>query len=537
MGFLALEQVRGKMSHPPSEGHIYARTFHPEDGSSLARIAGLIRPGTQVLDLGTGTGALGQYLSTTLNCIVDGAEYDTGQARQAAPFYRNLPVADLEKTELAALFSEGYDYIVCADVLEHLKNPGNVVSQLPALLKPDGRILLSIPNIAHAGVIAELLTGEFRYRPEGLLDATHLRFFTRKSLLEFLENHGLAVISVDSVVYDLRDSEFRDHYLEALPRPIYRFLSAYPDALTYQFIAETVPGKQAARKPKVKKSPPEFHFACQLYWRSGKAEYNEKESVCALGRIGVEHQVIRFLIPPMPEAPLGIRLDPADRPGFMQIYEIGLYADEKRCIWKWKGDISHFSASKTHQLEFVSAPPGASGINALSTGEDPYIELPFNRNNLKHLKSGGVLELKISWPLSGDFLALAQRLKQKDDELAKRDNLIGLKDKEIHSYGQLLSEKANLLSEKDKLLEIGNGWLKEQEQLLEIKNKNIQNLERAIEERKNALAASEKQLTQCNELNHAVEKQLAYQASWRGWARRPFRPLKRWYLKLLSTGR
>ncbi len=442
--------------------------------------------------------------------------------QRAAPFYRNLQTANLEEAKLATLFSERYDYIVCADVLEHLKEPGKVVSQLPALLKADGRILLSIPNIAHAGVVAELLAGEFRYRPEGLLDATHLRFFTRKSLLEFLERHAFTVLSVDSVIYDLRDSEFQDCYLEALPRSIYRVLAAYPDALTYQFIVEAVPRGQATKKLKTKKNTPKFHFGCQLYWRSEKAEYNEKESVHALGRIGEDHQMIRFSIPSMSKAPVGIRLDLADRPGFMRIYKIALYDSEKRCVWKWRGDFTPFAASKTHQMEFVSAPP-AAGINILLTGEDPHFELPLERNNLKPLRSGGILELKISWPLSADFLTLAQHLERKDTELAKRDHLLELKNQEIHHCGQLLLEK-------EKILALGNKRLEEKEQLLEIKDKSIQELGRIIEEQRNTL-------TQGNELKQALERQLAYQASWRGWVRRPFRPLKRWCLKLLEHHR
>jgi len=97
----------------------------------------------------------------------------------AAPYYRRIEVADLNVTALDALFAgRRYDAIICADVLEHLPRPTAVLDSCRTLLADDGRLLLSIPNVAYSGLIAELLAGEFRYRTEGLLDRTHVRFFT-----------------------------------------------------------------------------------------------------------------------------------------------------------------------------------------------------------------------------------------------------------------------------------------------------------------------------------------------------------------------
>ncbi|ADE16654.1 glycosyl transferase family 2 [Nitrosococcus halophilus Nc 4] len=512
-----------------SESHLYARELDPQGDDSLAKIARLIRPHTQVLDLGTGPGVLGKYLSTALNCIVDGVEFSPEQAQLAEPFYRDLRIADLEKVQLRTLFpnrfagSESghpeniqkggehyrYDYIVCADVLEHLKNPGAVVSQLPPLLRPNGRILLSIPNIAHAGVIAELLAGEFRYRPEGLLDVTHLRFFTRKSLLEFLNRHDLAPLSVEAIPCDMRASEFRGYYLEALPPAIYRLLKAYPDALTYQFIVEAIPGKQATQKPEAPPTTPGFHFACQLYWRFGKAEYHQENSCCTLGCIGAERQVIRFSIPPLAEVPTGMRLNPADRPGFMRIYQIDLYDKENRSIWRWNGDRAPLPVNKIHQMEFSSGWATALGVNALLMGKNPYFELPLEAETLGALQGGGVLEIQASWPLSADFMALAPRLGQKDREIQERDRLLGEKDRFLAYHGRQLQEKDRLLA---------------------INAQDLQALHEQVEQQQRELTAYEQQLAEANALTRYLETRLAYQESFRGWVRRPFRPLKRWYL-------
>jgi len=127
--------------------HIYLRDFDPDGQSSLAKIARRVGPGTTILDLGIGPGILGKYLATSKGCVIDGVEYHPQQAEMAAPAYRKVQVADLEQTRLADLFPGiRYDIIICADVLEHLRDPGRIIDQLPELLKPAGRVLLSVPT-------------------------------------------------------------------------------------------------------------------------------------------------------------------------------------------------------------------------------------------------------------------------------------------------------------------------------------------------------------------------------------------------------
>src|SRR5262249_14572092 len=149
----------------------YDRSADLERDDSLSAIAGLVGEGTTVLDLGAATGVLGRYLRDVKRCLVDGVEIDQRAAQLAQPNYRKLLQLDLEHAQLEEHFSRGaYDAIVCADVLEHLRDPGRTLDQLAALLAPGGRLLISIPNIGYVGVVAGLLAGEFDYRPAGLLD-------------------------------------------------------------------------------------------------------------------------------------------------------------------------------------------------------------------------------------------------------------------------------------------------------------------------------------------------------------------------------
>jgi GT2 family glycosyltransferase/glycosyltransferase involved in cell wall biosynthesis/2-polyprenyl-3-methyl-5-hydroxy-6-metoxy-1,4-benzoquinol methylase len=222
--------------------HQYHRNFDPEAQDSLAKLARLIRPGSEVLDLGAGPGVLAAYLMEERACYVDGIEYDPVSAEQGRRAFRSLWVADLNLEDPTALVGAArYDFIVCADILEHLIAPEVLLRRLAGLLKQDGQLLLSVPNVAHVGLIAELIGGELRYRQEGLLDRTHLRFFTRASLKRLLTECGWRALEIDQVRVPLTQSEFSPAALTDLPPPVRDLLLVAEDAETYQFIVACVP--------------------------------------------------------------------------------------------------------------------------------------------------------------------------------------------------------------------------------------------------------------------------------------------------------
>ncbi|MDD2926451.1 methyltransferase domain-containing protein, partial [Rhodoferax sp.] len=225
------------MPNANSSQHVYQRTVSGDDSQdSLSIIASLIEPGQTLLDLGMGTGGLGQYLSQRFAIVADGVTLNPAEAELARDWYRQTRVADLDSANLSELFgAQVYDCIVCADVLEHLKAPEHVLAQCKALLKPGGRLIVSVPNAGYCGLIAELIQGEFRYRPEGLLDNTHLRFFTRQSLRRFLTAQGWCATDIRVTRRDLLASEFAVPF-DGLPPAVARHLLALPDALTYQFV-------------------------------------------------------------------------------------------------------------------------------------------------------------------------------------------------------------------------------------------------------------------------------------------------------------
>jgi len=117
-------------------------------------------------------------------------------AELARPHCRRMLVGDIETLEVDTLGQ--FDAIVFGDVLEHLRNPRSVLEQLSKLLKPGGRILISLPNVANIWVRLNLLFGRFNYTRVGIFDESHLRFFTLKTAKELAADAGLDVISASA---------------------------------------------------------------------------------------------------------------------------------------------------------------------------------------------------------------------------------------------------------------------------------------------------------------------------------------------------
>src|SRR5437764_5759510 len=125
---------------------------------------------------------------------VVGGELNAEAAQLAAPYTERLLVGDAEELDLEAeLGGDRFEAIVFADVLEHLRDPAALLRRVRPLVAENGVVIASIPNVAHASVRLALLGGSFRYREEGLLDETHLRFFTREGVQDLFESSGYLI--------------------------------------------------------------------------------------------------------------------------------------------------------------------------------------------------------------------------------------------------------------------------------------------------------------------------------------------------------
>lgn len=155
----------------------------------------------RVLDVGCGEGLLALSLKRRGHDVV-GIEANAAAAATARSHLGDVIELDLnDRASLCAFVAsrlESFDCVVAADVLEHLRDPWATLEQLVKVVQPGGLVVVSLPNVRCLSVVAPLLLkGQFEYQSHGVLDRTHLRFFTRSSAVALLGSAGLAVRTVD----------------------------------------------------------------------------------------------------------------------------------------------------------------------------------------------------------------------------------------------------------------------------------------------------------------------------------------------------
>lgn len=227
---------------PPAPGtrDRYDRAIDLSTDNTHSRVIRLVGKDRHVLELGPATGHMTRMLRDR-GCTVVGIEVDTDMAEQAARYCERVIIGDLDQLDLdAELGSEHFDVIIAADVLEHLKDPLSALRRLRRFLSSDGHVVISVPNIAHGSVRIALLQGHFDYQPVGLLDTTHLRFFTRESIGDLLDEAELAVAEIyhQQLNIDAAEVPFDP---AGVPAEVLENLHRDPMASTYQFVIKAVP--------------------------------------------------------------------------------------------------------------------------------------------------------------------------------------------------------------------------------------------------------------------------------------------------------
>ncbi|MBJ8111945.1 class I SAM-dependent methyltransferase [Bacillus cereus group sp. N6] len=183
----------------------------------------------EVLDIGCSGGALGAAIKEN-GTRVSGIEAFPVAAEKAKERLDHVILGDIEKIDLP-YEEEQFDCVIFGDVLEHLFDPWAVIEKVKPYIKENGVILASIPNVAHISVLAPLLAGNWTYTEYGLLDKTHIRFFTFNEMLRMFLKAGYSISKVDRV--------YIDHKMyEPLIEELYGICKKY--RLGSGFMAETV---------------------------------------------------------------------------------------------------------------------------------------------------------------------------------------------------------------------------------------------------------------------------------------------------------
>jgi 2-polyprenyl-3-methyl-5-hydroxy-6-metoxy-1,4-benzoquinol methylase len=172
------------------------------EGLNTVLLDAIPKDATAVLEIGCAVGALGAaYKDRNPGCAYYGVEIHPPSAEIAAGRLDKVFCASVEEVDLSSL-ERSIDCIVYGDVLEHLVDPWAVLKKHRSLLKPGGRIAACIPNIQHWSLLQHLLQGNWVYSDHGLLDRTHLRFFTLNTIFTSLVESGYRVETMIGVRID-----------------------------------------------------------------------------------------------------------------------------------------------------------------------------------------------------------------------------------------------------------------------------------------------------------------------------------------------
>lgn len=425
------------------ENHIkYSREVIPDIEESLSKITAIISNNSVVLDVGCSSGMMGRYLAHQKGCVIDGIDIDIGALDNCHPVYRKVVIKNLEIDELTSdLIAESYDFIVVADVIEHLNHPEKLLRQLRLLIKPHGTIIFSVPNITHIAASLELLSGQFNYAENGLLDNTHLRFYSYKNLVAKLAESGLYLWAVDTVHRDLTETEFGDTKVKLFPQQwLDALISSRPDSLVYQWIVTTKiypslePVNDVVRLRRTSTSP---IFTTAMYWVSDlKTGFNEFNKLPGFKRtIGNDEAEIEFHLKISDEESIHqLRIDPASEMKPIWIKSARIICPQNSIVWQWSEDAVESALVNAHWAEAI---PNQGRI-LCSENDDPQWYPPVPISILQSLTSGTRFVMSIcDHPSSIDTLFEDGLKKQK----LEYQRGLQVKEKDIQELRLVLDER------------------------------------------------------------------------------------------------
>ncbi len=243
------------------------------DNSSTGIILKKIKQGSRVLEFGCATGRMTKYMHDALNCHVSIIELD-GDAYEIASAYADDGICgNIMDMEWCKKYHDvRFDFIIFADVLEHLSDPDTVISEAAKLLSPDGIIVFSIPNITHGDIILKQFSDRFDYTDVGLLDNTHIHFWGLENIRPFAEQNGLFVYSIEGTFEKMGRTEQKLPQSE-VPFVLSKILRERKCSSVYQFVVTL--GKNENKK----ETDSELYdksATCRLYIDNG-SDFNEND--------------------------------------------------------------------------------------------------------------------------------------------------------------------------------------------------------------------------------------------------------------------
>ena len=221
--------------------------------TAAAAVIRFIKPHSRVLEIGAGSGAIARHLVEHNGCELVALENNPTSVTKLEKFCSSVHNLDLNDEAwpaklLASAKLKGeaakFDYVLAADVLEHLYDPWTVLKAMKTLLNSNGRVILSLPHASHSSVLTAFYNGDVQMNEWGLLDKTHIRFFGLKNIDGLYESAGLSVVNVHYVLRHPEETEFAAHW-RALPADVKNAFIRRGMSDIYQVVTEAMPAEIA----------------------------------------------------------------------------------------------------------------------------------------------------------------------------------------------------------------------------------------------------------------------------------------------------
>lgn len=363
----------------------YDVNINMDSATSHSIILNEIQPNSIVLEFGCANGSTTKYLKNELNCQVYIIEINLDDYNLAIQYAQDGIVCDAVKLEWLEKYKDiQFDYILFADVLEHLSDPEIVLKNSNKLLKFDGKIIISVPNMCNNGVIAELYANKFHYRKTGLLDETHIHFFSYFSLCKMIDNCDNIIEKYNATYTKLKYSEF-SIYDSIIPKSVLNYIENKELGDVYQFIFTLVKRDYYQENPSMvidNKLNYQDIYSSKLYFDNGSG-YNEENTKY------IENDMLQsaVLISKIPENTQNIRFDPTEN-SCCKLANLKIYLDNQLV-----DNFSHNGEKIRNIIIFKTNDPQILIENTQSFNEikiiydmefvdDSAIDIYYNYNNL-----------------------------------------------------------------------------------------------------------------------------------------------------------